>query len=321
MNRLTIASLFALGLLVAACNPSGPSATASHATADVPPPLNPTVIPTKSDPLPAPTATTAQVGAGQVDAQAAVDALADERMLLILDFTTGPDAADAVAARRLTQADPDLAGTDIALTLTAAARTAVLQARSTQRSALESRVATETTAARTALRAALATGTRTPRKNGGAFRTMEADLKRDALSWHVKLIRAYDAEGTLIHSLVRATAGNRTLLRTWTATTTGGASVKFSREVGNLKSAWTASVQPDGLLSGAGVIAVAGIPASRALIAKLKGTSVAPQVTLTDLSAKLEAEVTLPLANTPTKAVVTRLDAAGERVAVSVQAP
>ena len=270
---------------------------------------------------PAGTAPPAQAEAGQAEAQAAADAMADERRLAAYDLLADGGTS---AQRRIMQAtETEAKDAAVAVELTEAGRAAAAQRRAELRTAGGAKLAALDDA-KAVIQAALAKATDVARTGGGVIKAADATL---ADGTTLRLVRGADKGGTLLYASVRATAkaGDRTFTRTRTLRPDGGATVVFSRKLkaGNgseLSTSWARSEAADGTLTGSGVITMAGADGKpRVLQVSLAGTHGAPTLTLKDAAAQLQAEVSLPFGGAPTAALL-RLDAGEARHPLTVTA-
>lgn len=317
----------ALAAALTACVPGGKNTGgASSPTAAPPDVATPPVAAASVAPSPTGTAPPAQAQAASTEAQTTADALAEDRALA--EFELLADGAGAAAAqRRVLQADdPDVKEAGVAVALTTDGRAKARARRAALHEKAKARLAT-LASAKAAIAAAMAAAPTQARPDGGTIRVATLDLMGPAGPATVKLVRATDAEGDLVHALVRATAkaDGHVITRVHTLRADGGAAVRFSREetlAGGqvLKTAWSrVTIAATGAVGGGGQIALLGADgAVRTLIASLKGTEEAPMIVVKDAAAKLEAEVTLPVAGDAT-AVLLRTDAGGARVPVAVK--
>lgn len=286
--------LLALPLLLAACAPGGQSTGGSSPAATTPA--------AAASVTPASSAAPAQAATGAAEAQAAADALAEDRWLAMYDLLAD-DAAAPAAQRRLQQADDaDVKDAGAAVSADAAALAKAKARRLAFREQAKARL-DGLGEAKAAIAAALAKAAATERPGGGTIRVATLDLAGPAGPATVKIVRALDAQGNLVHALVRATAkaDGHVAARAETLRADGGATVRFSREQpvaggATIKSAWSRITLPTGQLGGGGQLALRGADgAARTLIVALKGTEAAPMIVVKDAAAKLEAEITLPV--------------------------
>ncbi len=314
----------ALAAALTACVPGGQNTggTSSPTVAASSPPV---AASASVAPPSAGTAPPVQVQSGSTEAQAAADALAEDRGLAEFDLLAD-DAGVSASQRRLLQADdPDVVGARVAVALTADGRAKAKARRAGLREKAQARLSGLATT-KAAIAAAMTKATSQARPDGGTIRVATLELASPVGPATVKLVRATDADGDLVHSLVRATAraDGREITRAQTLRADGGASVRFSRKESlaggqTLNSTWLVTIVASGAVGGGGQISLLGPDgAVKTLLASLKGTVDAPMIVVKDAAAKLEAEVTLPVAGDAT-AVLVRADAAGARQPVSVK--
>lgn len=273
-----------------------------------------------------------QQQAGSENAQAAAEAMGDERETEEFDYMAEDGTASAYAVSALSAEAKARIGKAM---IGAAVKAKIQQRRAAIKQRLQARLAKKAAVAGK-LRQALAAAPVTEDENGNKTREFNFDAERSATvngqartrTMAVTAIRTVNAEGVLVYSKFTgnqtdSNGRSRSYTREKTLNADGSYTVVFTRNRTGQNGAtyaanWTKTISAEGAASGTGTITLTRNGNTMTKNLTFGGTAETPVATVADAASDVTAEVTLPIEGEAT-ATVSDPQAPAAEVTVTVE--